>query len=197
MVLGLVWGHPLHMFLLCSRMALLTRTRALLWTFLLLHSDVIHIHVNTQPQGLPSNNDEVEHINLERMVLPGDMEDMQCMLSNTLCKQDNTTNTVFFEPKKSIHLSLSSYQLTTLFSFRPYLNAIEKLAQYMNKLEEDIDNNQVRAGQNKQTVGNYLMLKIPQKSTAPGMEKALLNEIKAKLKDTIDVIKNPEDITGL
>ena len=92
MVLGLVWGHPLHMFLLCSRMALLTRTRALLWTFLLLHLDVIHIHVNTQPQGIPSNSDKADHINLKRMVLLGDREDMQCMLSNTLCKQDNMTS---------------------------------------------------------------------------------------------------------
>ncbi len=87
--------------------------------------------------------------------------------------------------------------MTTLFSFRPYLNAVEKLAQYMNRLEEHIDNNQVRAGQNKQIIGNYLMLKFPQKSTALGMEKTLLNEIKAELQDTIDVIKNPEDITRL
>ena len=130
------------------------------------------------------------------MVLPGAREDMQHMLSNTLCKQDNTTSTVFFKPKKSICLSLSSYQLTTLFSFGPYLNAIKKLSQYVNRLEEDIDNNQVRARQNKQTVGNYLMLKFPQKSAALGMEKALLNEIKAELQDTIDVIKNPEDIAG-
>ncbi len=43
----------IHMFLHCSRMALLTQMRALLWTFLLLHSGIIHIHVNTQPQGLP------------------------------------------------------------------------------------------------------------------------------------------------
>ena len=41
------------------------------------------------------------------------------------------------------------------------------------------------------------MLKFPQKSAALGMEKALLNEIKAELQDTIDVIKNPEDIAGL
>ncbi len=47
------------------------------------------------------------------------------------------------------------------------------------------------------TVGNYLMLKFPQKSAALSMEKALLNEIKAELQDTIDVIKNPEDITRL
>ncbi len=99
----------IHIFLPCSRMALLAQTRALFWTFLLLHLDIIHIHVNTQPQGLPSNNDEVEHINLERMVLPGDREDMQHMLSNTLHKQDNTTSTIFFECKKSICLSLSSY----------------------------------------------------------------------------------------
>ncbi len=131
----------IHMFLPYSRMVLLTRTRALLWTFLLLYSDVIHIHVNSQPQGIPSNNDEADHINLERMVLLGDKEDMQHMLSNTLHKQDNMTSTIFFKPKKSIHLSLSSYQLTTLFSFGPYLNTVNKLAQYMNRLEEDIDNN--------------------------------------------------------
>ena len=41
------------------------------------------------------------------------------------------------------------------------------------------------------------MLKFPQKSAALGMEKALLNEIKAELQDTIDVIKNPEDIARL
>ncbi len=46
-------------------------------------------------------------------------------------------------------------------------------------------------------MGNYVMLKFPQKSAALSMEKALLNEIKAELQDTIDVIKNPEDIARL
>ncbi len=46
-------------------------------------------------------------------------------------------------------------------------------------------------------MGNYLMLKFLQKSAALSMEKALLNEIKVELQDTIDMIKNPEDIAGL
>ena len=134
-----------------------------------------------------------EGYDLEELETEQEKESRFKMLTNPLRQEQEYTEPVLFEPVQEIRLSLSSYQISSLFSFEPYIKSMENLAQYGIQMREDLNTFIISSEQTNAVRFNIMFPQLYAEQEALEAELKLVFQMESEFHDTIDLMKPRED----
>ena len=140
-----------------------------------------------------SRNPEEEHFGFKSMETPREEKERLAMLTNPLRIESPVKEPVLFEPVKPIKLSLSSYQVSSLFSFGPYIESVAKLKQYAFALTDDLLETIQEFGADTSVRKHDMFQQFGAEKAALESQIRLILETEHELNTVLDLLRNPTD----
>ena len=167
--------------------------RCVLITFILF-DQVQAFQIREQPRVLtrqvkPYANPESEEYDLETEYSKEDQKSRDKMLQNSLRGRSDVKEPVLFEPLQEVRLSLSTYQITSVFSFAPYKNSINGLIDYALSLRKDLAGFISEGEKAIAAPQNGLFSQLYAEQAAIEAELKLIFQMEMEFYNTIDLMK--------